>query len=149
MTLRLLVLSVKKRWWREEYVLLVRRYQSGHSSQMLHYHCRKLANHYKHFLAIIELLIIATVGPHDVSGTNFGALHRLHFSFISYKLLCTRRGRQGPGTCGESWAGAGCPPRPARHPAPGPRTALGHLPPTHPTACGNGTFALLIYIFLH
>lgn len=53
-------------------MLLVQCYQSERSSQVLRYHCRKLAKYREHFLAIIKLLIIATVGPRDVSGTDFG-----------------------------------------------------------------------------
>lgn len=62
---------------------------------------------------IILLLIIATMGPQYVSGARFGALHKLHLSFGSHKLLFSRRGRHSPGTHSESWAEPGSQPRPA------------------------------------
>lgn len=60
MTHELLVLPVKERWWRGESLLLVPCHQFGHGSQMLCYHCRKVANYYKQFLVIVILLIRAT-----------------------------------------------------------------------------------------
>lgn len=55
-------------------------YQPGHDFQILYCHCRKVAKYPKYFLMIL-ILIIANIGPSNVSGAHFGALHKLH-SFL-------------------------------------------------------------------